>query len=155
MKYKKVRLAPGDADKYLNRLLHFMDSEKPYLDPSLSLAGLHKRTGIPEHYLSQVINGKLNRNFFDFINRYRIREACRILADSGNHKSIIQVAFEVGFNSKSAFNRAFNKHVQMTPSDFKKAQRDSRKQENKESPAENVNPSLVSRLLPGSQTSEQ
>lgn len=121
MKYQKVRLAPEDAEKYLKRILHLMENEKPYLDPGISLSGLSKRTGIPEHYLSQVINGKLNRNFFDFINHYRTREASRLLADPRNHLTITEIALEVGFYSRSAFNRAFNKHIKMTPSDFKKA----------------------------------
>lgn len=100
-----------------------MESEKPYLDSDINLPGLSRHIGIPEHYLSQVINGKLNQNFFDFINHYRIREASRILSGSKNRLTIRRVAFEVGFNSKSAFNRAFKKHIQMTPSDCKKAKR--------------------------------
>lgn len=119
-KYAKVRLPSEYAEKYLKKLLHFMETEKPYLDPDICLHRLSERLMIPNHYLSQVINGRLNRNFYDFINQYRIEEAKRILTDSKNHLTIIEVAFRVGFNSKSAFNRAFKKNINMTPSDFKK-----------------------------------
>lgn len=121
-KYEKVRLTSESAEKYLKKLLHFMETEKPYLDPDICLHKLSEEMMIPHHYLSQVINSRLNRNFYDFINNYRIEEAKKILTNSKNHLTIIEVAFEVGFNSKSAFNRAFKKNVNMTPSDFKKVQ---------------------------------
>ncbi len=119
-KYEKARLTSETAEKYLKRLLHYMESKKPYLDPDISLHKLSEDINIPHHYLSQVINARLDRNFYDFINFYRIGEARKILSDSKNHLPILGVAFEVGFNSKSAFNRAFKKNVNMTPSDFKK-----------------------------------
>jgi ligand-binding sensor domain-containing protein/AraC-like DNA-binding protein len=120
-KYEKVRLDSESAERYLKKLLDFMESEKPYLDPNITLHKLSKEIIIPGHYLSQVINAKLNKNFYDFINFYRIEEAKRILTNSKNNFTILEVAFEVGFNSKSAFNRAFNKYVKMTPSHFKKS----------------------------------
>jgi AraC-like DNA-binding protein len=121
-KYEKARLPSEYADKYLEKLLQFMKDDKPYLDSEISLQGLSKRLAIPEHHLSQVINERLNRNFYNFINHYRLEEAKRILTDPGNRLTIIEIAFQVGFNSKSAFNRAFKQHTNMTPSDFKKKQ---------------------------------
>ncbi|NIM17140.1 MAG: helix-turn-helix domain-containing protein [Candidatus Aminicenantes bacterium] len=119
-KYEKVRLSSEYAEKYLKKLLHFMESEKPYLDPNITLHKLSKEIIIPDHYLSQVINTRLNKNFYEFINFYRIEEAKKILTHSKNHFTILEVAFEVGYNSKSAFNRSFKKHVGVTPSDFRK-----------------------------------
>jgi ligand-binding sensor domain-containing protein/AraC-like DNA-binding protein len=123
-KYEKVRLSPEYAEKYMKKLLHLMESEKPFLNSDICLHGLSERLNIPDHYLSQVINTRLNQNFYDFINQYRVEEAKRILANSKNHLTILEVAFEVGFNSKSAFNRVFKKYVKMTPSDFKKEKND-------------------------------
>ncbi|UCH96680.1 MAG: helix-turn-helix domain-containing protein [Candidatus Aminicenantes bacterium] len=130
-KYEKARLTFETAEKYLKRLLHFMESKKPYLNPDISLHKLSEDIMIPHHYLSQVINARLNQNFYDFINHYRIEEAKKILSDSKNHLPILGVAFEVGFNSKSAFNRAFKKNVNMTPSDFKKERNDFLKDKSK------------------------
>lgn len=98
-----------------------METEKPYLDPNISLHGLSKNLMIPDHYMSQIINTKLKLNFYDFINNYRIEEAKRIFTNpKQNHLTVLEVAIEVGFNSKSAFNRAFKKATQKTPSEFKK-----------------------------------
>jgi AraC-like DNA-binding protein len=101
-----------------------MESERPFLNSDICLHGLSERLNIPDHYLSQVINMRLNRNFYDFINHYRVEEAKRLLTNSKNHLTILEVAFEVGFNSKSAFNRVFKKYVKKTPSDFKKEKND-------------------------------
>lgn len=120
-KYEKVRLSPEAAERYLKKLLHFMEAEKPYLDSDISLPKLSENIHIPDHYLSQVINARLKQNFYDFINFYRIEEAKRILTTpKQNHLTIHAIAFEVGYNSKSAFNRAFKKYVKMTPFDFRK-----------------------------------
>jgi AraC-like DNA-binding protein/streptogramin lyase len=122
-KYEKVRLPAEEAEKYLKKLLHFMETEKPYLDPAISARRLAESLMIPHHYLSQVINAKLKQNFYDFINYHRVEEARRILTDSKqNHLTIHEIALKVGFNSKSVFNRAFLKHAHMTPSDFKRKQ---------------------------------
>jgi AraC-like DNA-binding protein len=120
-KYEKSRISPEQAEKYLKKLLHFMETEKPYLDPNISLHGLSENLMIPDHYMSQIINTKLKLNFYDFINNYRIEEAKRIFTNSKQeHLTVLEVAYEVGFNSKSAFNRAFKKTTHVTPSEFKK-----------------------------------
>jgi AraC-like DNA-binding protein len=96
-----------------------MKMGKPYLHPDLTLHKLSKMVVIPYHYLSQIINNKLNKIFFDFINEYRVEEAVKKLTDpTERKKSIHQIANEVGFHSQSAFNRAFKKCTKKTPSDF-------------------------------------
>jgi AraC-like DNA-binding protein len=77
---------------------------------------------IPTYQVSQLLNTKLNRKFFDFINQYRINEAKRILSGpEGKVKNIMQIAYDVGFNSKSSFNTAFKKFAGTSPSKFKKS----------------------------------
>lgn len=120
-RYEKSTLTVERSGAYLQRLLELMNTDKPYLDGELTLQKLAKAVAISPHHLSQTINEKLNQNFIDFINAYRIEEAKKMLADPGKkHYSILAVSEEVGFNSKSAFNTAFKKHVNMTPSDFRK-----------------------------------
>lgn len=121
-KYEKSSLTTERGDVYLKRLREVMENEKPYADGSLTLQKLAKALAIPPHHLSQIINEQLNQNFFDFINNHRIEEAKRMLIDPARqHISILAISEEVGFNSKSAFNAAFKKHTQMTPSEFRKA----------------------------------
>jgi AraC-like DNA-binding protein len=120
-RYEKSTLTLERSDTYLQRLLDLMNKEKPYLDGDITLQKLAKALSISPHHLSQTINEQLNQNFFDFINTYRIEEAKRMLLDPAKkHYSILAVSEEVGFNSKSAFNTAFKKHVNMTPSEFRK-----------------------------------
>ncbi len=71
--------------------------------------------------LSQAINEGLGKNFFEFINRYRIEEAKRLLTDPADKKiTVLEVLYQVGFNSKSSFNTVFKKQTGLTPSEFKK-----------------------------------
>jgi len=77
---------------------------------------------IPTHQLSRVINEHFGRNFFDFINGYRVAEVKRKILDPAYaHFSLLGIAFESGFNSKSAFNRVFKKITGQTPSQFKES----------------------------------
>ena len=100
-----------------------MLKEKPYLNPSLSMNELGRKISISPRALSQIINECLGINFFDFVNNYRVEEAKRYLADSSNqNRNILEILLDVGFNTKSVFNRVFKKHTGMTPSSFKKAQ---------------------------------
>jgi len=120
-KYEKSTLTPERADRYVRRLVETMEKEKLYLDSDLTLQKLAQRVSIHPHHLSQIINERLNQNFFDFINSYRVEEAKKRLIDpSEKHFSIIAIAGEVGFNSKSAFNSVFKKYVNMTPSEWRK-----------------------------------
>ncbi len=120
-KYEKSTLTKVRADRYVRRLLETMEKEKLYLDSDLTLQKLARRLSIHPHHLSQIINERLNQNYFDFINSYRIEEAKKRLIDpSEKHFSILAIAGEVGFNSKSAFNSVFKKYVNMTPSEWRK-----------------------------------
>ena len=120
-KYEKSSLTNVNSEKYLSKLLDIMESEKPFLNNDLTLQKLSEMLSVSQHHLSQIINEKLNQNFFDFVNSYRIEEAKRLLLDKrGELLTILAIAEEVGFNSKSAFNIAFKKYTSMTPTQFKK-----------------------------------
>ncbi len=120
-RYEKSTLTIERGDAYLRRLLDLMEKERPYTDGDLTLQKLAKALAMPPNHLSQIINEQLNQNFFDFINLHRIEEAQRMLLDPARkHYSILAISEEVGFNSKSAFNAAFKKHTDMTPSEFRK-----------------------------------
>jgi len=120
-KYSGSGLKESDARRYIEKLNTYLEEEKPYLNPELNLPQLAIDVGIPSHYLSQVINEYFKMNFFDYINRQRVEEVKIKIADPHfNHYSILGIAFESGFNSKSAFNRVFKKFTGQTPSEYKK-----------------------------------
>lgn len=120
-KYQSSKLTPIQADAYLKMLTEYMKSEKPYLENELTLNKLASQVDIGPRHLSQVINEKLNRNFFDFVNRYRVEEAKKLLINlDKSQNNILDVAFDSGFNSKSSFNMIFKKYTAMTPSQFRK-----------------------------------
>ena len=121
-KYSGSRLSDSEAKQYAGKLTDYMKSAKPYLNPDLSLPQLATELNISSHYLSQVINEQFNLNFFDFVNRYRVEAFKEKITDHEfRNFSLLGIAFECGFNSKSAFNRIFKQTSGITPSQFKKA----------------------------------
>ncbi|TPD70544.1 helix-turn-helix domain-containing protein [Flavobacterium microcysteis] len=119
---QKFRLLSEEETELIKqKLLVIMESEAPYLDGDLNLIKLAKLMGVTPHQLSYVINTGFNENFFQFINKYRIEKAKQLLGDSKNNNlSILGIAFESGFNSKTSFNITFKKFTDLTPSEFKK-----------------------------------
>lgn len=127
-KYKNSTLDPQKAETYLKKIKHYLDNEKIYRDEELSLTSFAKKLSIAPRYLSQIINEQLNKNFRDYINSYRIEEAKAFLTNQkSNDQSVLELAFEVGFNSKEAFNRAFKRYTSMTPTEYKKQRGDPEK----------------------------
>ena len=98
------------------RLMKFMEENKPYLDPELSLQKLARQLGIQANALSRLINDGTVRNFNDFINVYRVQDMMNMLR-SGEQKTqtLLGIAFDCGFNSKATFNRAFKKATGLSP----------------------------------------
>jgi AraC-like DNA-binding protein len=122
-KYESSSLDADQAKAYLEKLLAFMVEEKPYLNGDLKMVELADQLSIPSHHLSQIINERLEKNFFEFVNSYRVDEAKKILADPAKKDfKILRVAFESGFNNKTTFNSAFKDEVGTTPSRFRKRQ---------------------------------
>lgn len=117
--YSRSKLTPEEGQTYLKQLLAFMDQEKPYRHFQLSIDELANMSNIPPRYLSQIINEQLKKNFFDFINSYRI-EAAKVLL-MNPEKRISEVMYDVGFSSRSSFNTHFKKYTGMTPSQYRKS----------------------------------
>jgi AraC-like DNA-binding protein len=108
-------------DAIVLRLRGYMQQSKPFLDPSLSVETLAEKINLPSSELSLIINRVIGQHFFDFVNSYRINLAGEILiANEPQLKTVLEILYEVGFNSKSSFNTAFKKHLLMTPSQYRK-----------------------------------
>ena len=123
-KYPASTLTIEDSKKIRDDLEQFMQEKKPYLDPDLSLRGLARELNLNERDLSQVINNTIGLRFFDYVNEYRIREAKYLIENPPDPKmTILEIMYDVGFNSKSSFNTAFRKFSGITPSEFKKRTR--------------------------------
>ncbi len=120
-KYPGSAISDEDRKRMLENLNLHMRTRKPYLEPELSLEQLSSQIFLKPKILSQLINESLGQNFFDFVNRYRIEEAQRLLTNPTDKKiTVLEVLYEVGFNSKSSFNTLFKKYTGLTPSEFKK-----------------------------------
>lgn len=114
-------IAPSVDEARKEQLLRLMESEKPYLDPELSLPKLAQLMQCSTHELSHLINQGFERNFYQFINTYRIEESKRLLQDQKlDHLNILAIGFEAGFNSKTTFNTTFKQMVGMSPVEFRK-----------------------------------
>ncbi len=111
----------NELDKLKEELLDFMNTEKPYLNPDISLTDLAKMLNWSANTLSQTINNGFERNFKDFINEYRVNTfKNKVKNGAHEHLSLLGIAFDSGFNSKATFNRTFKKFVLQTPSEFVK-----------------------------------
>jgi len=120
-KYLSSGLNDELAQKYLNELLKLIETEKPYLNEKLTVSELAQKLNISRHHLTQIINEKLNKNFYTFINEFRIEEVKKMfLNEKKKHYTILAIAYDCGFNSKSTFNTLFKKYTGLTPSEYKK-----------------------------------
>ena len=125
--------APGSEGKlsvktsqYHEKILALMKEESLYENPELTLDSLSKQLDISSGYVSRIINEKEGKNFFEFVNTYRIEAVKeRLMNPSFSHYSIMGIALECGFKSKSTFNAVFKKFTGYTPSAFKRSQQDS------------------------------
>lgn len=103
------------------RLKNYMIEKKPFLNSSLTIQDISGEIGIPVRDLSLLINHQLGQHFYDFVNSYRIENAMDILKDETKSKvTILEILYEVGFNSKSSFNTAFKKYTGNTPTYYRK-----------------------------------
>lgn len=123
-KTEKKKLIPDeDFEDLKEKLLTLIESQKPYLEGDLNLLKLSELIGISTHQLSYLLNNGFNENFFQFVNKYRVQHAKELLiSDSYNKLSVLGIAFDSGFSSKTAFNTFFKKTVGVTPSEFRKNQ---------------------------------
>lgn len=119
-KYAKSGLTPDRSHTLAEALQAFMAREKAFLESDLTLVELSRRCGIPAHQLSQVLNQHLGISFFEYVNRLRVAEAQRCLADPAfDAQSVLDIGLGAGFNSKAAYNAAFKRFSDSTPSQFR------------------------------------
>ncbi len=119
-KYQTSSLTESASESIKRSMERLLSEEKVFKENELRLADLAAYLGITRHQLSQVINEHYGVNFFELINKRRVEHVKRLLADPAfSHYTIIQVAFEAGFNNKASFNRYFKKEIGMTPSAYR------------------------------------
>lgn len=108
-----------ETQQSILRLKNYMENEKPYLDPELNLQKFALHLNLPEKQISQLINQQIGKHFFDFVNEFRIRDAKNLLEEKKDF-TVLEILYEVGFNSKSSFYTAFKKETQQTPTAYRK-----------------------------------
>ncbi|MEZ4961860.1 MAG: helix-turn-helix domain-containing protein [Saprospiraceae bacterium] len=119
-KYQSSSLTDSASESIKRRMERLLQEEQVFKENELRLADLAAYLDINRHQLSQVINEHYGVNFFELMNKYRVEHTKRLLADPAyDHYTIIQIAFEAGFNNKASFNRCFKKEIGMTPSAYR------------------------------------
>jgi len=119
---KRKIISDEEIETLKTKLTNLMEHKKPYLDPDLTLIKLAELLNLTPHKVSYLINVGFNENFFWFVNRYRVERVKVLLLDKkSNTLSILGIAYESGFNSKTSFNTTFKKITTQTPSEFKKS----------------------------------
>ena len=116
-KYARSALTTDHAARLASRIEAVMEKDTLYLDPGLSLQKLSQRVGALPNQVSQTLNQEIGETFFDYVARWRV-EASKPLITAGD-ASVLAVAMEVGFNSRSTFYKAFKRETGMTPKDFR------------------------------------
>jgi len=118
-KYSKSGLSEIERDELTIKLKKVMETEKPYIEDNLNINMLAKMLNTSINKLSQVINETFDQNFYSFINTHRIEESKQLLKDPENEKyTIISIAYDCGFNSKSSFYNAFKQNTGITPKKY-------------------------------------
>lgn len=121
-KYKNSNLNPALIEQYKSDLIRSMEMDKLYLNGKLSIHDVSSSLTIPRQYISEVLNVHMDTSFQDFINQYRVEEFIkRLKNDQNDHFTLLGIATDVGFNSKSSFNATFKKFKGLTPTEFKKS----------------------------------
>lgn len=118
IKYQTTGLSNNNVNQYIIELENAMQNDKLYLDPLINMEKLSKKINISKNHISQIINEKFGVKYNDYINKYRIEEA-QLLIKQNRFSNVIEVAYEVGFNSKSTFNSAFKKITGLTPTQYR------------------------------------
>ncbi len=120
-KYARSRLSESASDEFLKKILHLINTERVYLNPELTLNSFAQEANISPFYISQVISLRLSTTFISLINEERIAYAKKLLIHPEHAgKTILEIAFISGFNSKTTFNTQFKEISGITPSEFRK-----------------------------------
>jgi AraC-like DNA-binding protein len=119
-KYQKSSLQTKNYDKVIQIIEEQMYKKKMYLKPQLKIKDLAKETSIPTHHISQVINDVYKKNFYEYINSFRVKEAIELIQHSNYQNfTIMAIGYESGFNSKTAFYNSFKKETNKTPAEYR------------------------------------
>lgn len=116
-KYEKSALTDEHIERIAEKLDRVMREQKLYLEPTLSLRDLAKAISTPPNYVSQTLNSRIGETFFDYVNSWRIKEALPMI--TGSDESILNIVYDVGFNSRSSFYKAFKRETGMTPTAYR------------------------------------
>lgn len=116
-KYGNSGLSSIRLDRIAAKIEALMTEQHLYREPDLSLWDLAKQIGVTTHYASQALNEKIGECFFDYVNKWRVREAANKLHETD--ATILSIAYDVGFNSRSSFYTAFKSEFSMTPSQYR------------------------------------
>jgi AraC-like DNA-binding protein len=120
-KYSRSGLTESKASEYLELLEKYMLSQKPFLNADLSIHELADQLGISKHYLTQVLNEKSGKNFYEYINCYRVEEVKNLMTNPlFSNFNLPALGLQAGFKSKTAFNINFKKSTGLPPSEWKK-----------------------------------
>ncbi len=112
--------SPEELARWKDRLSTYVEKEKPYLNPELRLVDLAHGLGLKAYQVSEILNRGLGFSFYDYVNGLRVQEVKKRLMDPQySHFSILGIANETGFNSKSVFNESFRRLTGMTPSAYR------------------------------------
>lgn len=121
-KYQKSTLSEDQAKKYLDKVNLLLEKERVYLNPELTIQDVSEKLDIPKHHLTESLNTYLGKSFYTLINEYRIDSFKELAADKNNkHLTLLALAYDSGFNSKSSFNMVFKNYTGLTPSQFMKS----------------------------------
>jgi AraC-like DNA-binding protein len=114
-----LNIPPDRREVIRKKLLDYFEKEKPYLISELSMMMLSEKLEVPRHHLTEVLNNDLGRNFFQFVNEYRVESVKQMLSDPTNRYSIEAIGYECGFNSKSSFFTVFKNLTGKTPQEYR------------------------------------
>jgi AraC-like DNA-binding protein len=122
IKYKNSNLSIEKTKQYKIEIINIMESERLFLDKNLTIDIVAKKLKIPKRHISEILNIHMKTNFQDFVNNYRVNAFIYCLENKQyENYSLLGIANEVGFNSKSSFNATFKKFKGLTPSQFQKS----------------------------------
>lgn len=117
--YKHSLLSEADKEKIKNRILKHFEQKEVYLNPDLNMDSLSEALKTPKYQLTEVLNTSIGKNFFQFVNAYRVEEVKQMLSDPHNVFSIEAIGYDCGFSSKSSFYREFKRITGLTPAEYK------------------------------------
>ena len=127
-KYRRSRLQERYKQDVKHKLIDLFETEKPYLDSELNIGKVAENIGVSRHELTEVLNTVIQKNFYQFVNEYRVSAVKKMLSNPRKKNiSIEAIGFDCGFNSKSTFFSVFKSIAGMTPAQFKESRSQKKK----------------------------